>query len=534
MAAEVAGETTGGSAVHSSPLGRADAGIVAALFVSTALFVRAWPRDLISLDEGVFVYEAARILDGDVPYRDFFEMVTPGAWYLLALLYRMFGVDMATARGLMAAVQGFIVLAVFTACRRLGVRAGLSAGAAVFHMAAGYPTLTYASPHWISTLVTLAALHVAIGYRRAVARRVSFVLGMLGGCAIGVQQQKGVWLLVGLACFVALREAMEGGDGRARRGLSHIGVLVFGAALVLAPGTLYLLVAAGPRPLFQSLVLFPLTGYRSFHTGMTWGISNPLLPTYQPFPLFMKWQPLVLPLVAARAWLGRRRGEADAAARAVLLLVFCVFSVLGILYNPGYTHLAMVAPLFWIAAAELTEWTLRCAVSRRVARPLGWLLSCVVLVVSLRQIRESYEVRRRMYTVRADTAFGAIDFMNRSEVAQLEALTELMRGAGNEDLFIYPHHAAAYLITGTRNPTRFQLLLPRYNTPEQVAEVIDALEAKQVPYIAVLGGGTGAGAKTPFWRYMSRHYRRVPLGHFRGRQSPLFQRIEAGRATPLP
>src|ERR1041385_7062738 len=45
----------------------------------------------IDLDEGIILQGAQRILDGQVLYRDFFSFFTPGSYYLLALVFRVFG-----------------------------------------------------------------------------------------------------------------------------------------------------------------------------------------------------------------------------------------------------------------------------------------------------------------------------------------------------------------------------------------------------------------------------------------------------------
>ncbi|MBI4675990.1 MAG: hypothetical protein HY748_00210 [Elusimicrobia bacterium] len=43
------------------------------------------------LDEGVMISGAARVLDGERPYRDFWTPYPPGQYHLLAALFRLFG-----------------------------------------------------------------------------------------------------------------------------------------------------------------------------------------------------------------------------------------------------------------------------------------------------------------------------------------------------------------------------------------------------------------------------------------------------------
>src|SRR6266700_2472172 len=49
-------------------------------------------------DEGIVLRGAERILAGEVPYRDFFSFYTPGSFYLVAFLFRVFGDSFAVAR----------------------------------------------------------------------------------------------------------------------------------------------------------------------------------------------------------------------------------------------------------------------------------------------------------------------------------------------------------------------------------------------------------------------------------------------------
>ena len=50
------------SILHARAAGLIDAAIAAALFAATVAYVASWPRDLVPLDEGLFVYESARML----------------------------------------------------------------------------------------------------------------------------------------------------------------------------------------------------------------------------------------------------------------------------------------------------------------------------------------------------------------------------------------------------------------------------------------------------------------------------------------
>src|SRR6266851_586157 len=49
-------------------------------------------------DEGILLLGGQRILDGQIPYRDFFFFYTPGSFYLLAAMFKVFGDSFVVAR----------------------------------------------------------------------------------------------------------------------------------------------------------------------------------------------------------------------------------------------------------------------------------------------------------------------------------------------------------------------------------------------------------------------------------------------------
>jgi hypothetical protein len=273
--------------------------------------------------------------------------------------------------------------------------------------------------------------------------------------------------------------------------------------------------------LYRDLIRFPLTGYREFNAAVTWG-QHYSGPTHHPFPIVMQCLPILIPFVALRAWFDRTRGGLD---RGVILGVFCIVALLGALYYPDYTHLAMAAPVYAVAAGDLSEWMLG-RLPPAASRAAGWALGGVLLALFGAQMRETRGLRWLLYSVRAETGFGTVDFALPGEAAKIEALSALARAEPDSDFFIYPHHAAVYLMIGKRNPTRHQILLKGYTRPEQVDEVIGALESKKVRYVALLTQ-TRSQPIPEFSRYLATHYRRVPIGSYGARHSFLYERIDA-------
>src|ERR1700693_4180702 len=76
-----------------------DRAIAAGIFVLTLAYLWLFHRyTSMEPDEGIVFQGAQRILRGQVLYRDFFSFFTPGSYYFLALLFKVFGSSFLVVR----------------------------------------------------------------------------------------------------------------------------------------------------------------------------------------------------------------------------------------------------------------------------------------------------------------------------------------------------------------------------------------------------------------------------------------------------
>jgi hypothetical protein len=95
-----------------------------------------------------------------------------------------------------------------------------------------------------------------------------------------------------------------------------------------------------------------------------------------------------------------------------------------------------------------------------------------------------------------------------TRVAQLEWLVDFGRREHVESAFCYPCSPGLYLLTGTRNPTRFQILLAGYTDADHVQEVVDRLESQRTPFL-IHSFCMQLGGIPALNDYVAEHYRRV-------------------------
>lgn len=493
-----------------------DAVIGTLLMAGTVTYLSFWPHDLNAYDEGLFLYEAKRILHGDVPYRDYFQITAPGAWYLMALLFRLFGTTMETARGTMAGLHAVVVAIVYLACRRRRVRPLLAATASAAYLVMCFPLFAFASPHWFGTAFTLALLLVFLSGTGRERPRWWVLPGLLAGLMVAFQQHKGAVVVAGIGVLLLVRTVLAWTQaGSVRRPLAELAGFVAGVLIITVPVALVLVVQAGPWPVYRALVLHPLTRYREY-VNPPWGAYPHWV--LGPFPwLVFKYMPVLLPLAVGRVWWSRGDEPGGDRRGQLVLLGFCVLAILTVAYSPTGLYLGFIAATFIILSADLLDWALRAA-NRwgrgSAGRVGGWAVPLCLLAVLGWRLGVNLSERRAQAPVAEQTLFGRIDVRSVEEGQLLAALTVAVRDDPSHELFVFPYFAGMYLLTDTWNPTPYEDLIPGYSAPDQIAETLDILERRKTRYV-LIGLHFPFGAPDPVTPYIQQKYERVDLG-FKG------------------
>lgn len=470
---------------------RKDWVVALVLFTVTVLYLSSLPPNLAPADEAIHLYESKRILNGEVLYRDVFEMITPGFMYLMALLFRLFGTDYATARIAQAVIHGITGVILYAACRKLEIRRALSAAAALAYLVVSQPAWPVVSQHWLSTLFSVMVLLTCIDLPRDRARA-ALLPGLALGLLISVQQQRGAIMAVGVFAWMIV-DALLARRPQPREPAApltaRLACLVAGALLIVVPVTVGIILHAGFQPVWRALVIFPLFDYRG-STHCPWGDVNIMSyrqGTYT-FPRVLKYLPLVLPVVAARLGvLTWRQRDAQRASRLALLLVLSLFSMLSIFYFPDFIHIAFIAPVFYAAIAESVEWLLRAVPAPAPAMRLaGWAAAVVVLVGASYRLVHNRSRVQAAYPVMRSTAFGRIALPDEVQAELYDRVNELMQSVPSRELYCYPVIAHLYLMTDSHNATPYGFLFRGYSGPDLIQHVVDILSAKRLPYLVVL------------------------------------------------
>ena len=205
------------------------------------------------LEEGYFVYTSSRVFAGEIPYRDFSTPYTPAFFYLNALVFELFGLEILAMRHAMLVPRIGVLLVAFLLGRRIMPPAFALVPAVVLLLDDSTPGVWDSHPAWWASLLALLAVWCVCRYRERGAFGWWVAACLAAGASFAFKQNIGIFVTAALVA-VALSEARALPGVRAPAVLDRVQILLPSGVAGLA-GRM-----AGPAAL---LALF---------LGTTWGV----------------------------------------------------------------------------------------------------------------------------------------------------------------------------------------------------------------------------------------------------------------------
>jgi len=260
-------------------------------------------------DEGFAVLNASRVLQGELPYRDFWAIYPPGQLYTLAFWFKVFGVSLLVARVYDTFVRFALVLGVFFTARRLsnpplavvaGLAATLTMTSVGFYSYAVYPALAWG----------IWGLWCLLRYAQSGQRRWLWAAGMWSGVASLYRWDIGLYTGFALAGAVFIYRLFGGPSPVSAWPPKIVNVLaairesLFGLAgtfLVFGVGYGLVGVTRGAGNLLDQVLLFPATQLHDVRWLAYPSLIPPRWPKLSDFWNFyswtMDWVRFYLPLI---------------------------------------------------------------------------------------------------------------------------------------------------------------------------------------------------------------------------------------------
>ena len=111
----------------------------------------------LTADEGYIIYGAKRVMDGQILYKDFFQFYLPGDFYLLALVFKLFGYGFIMARETAVIIDSLINTLLFYLGYK-AIKSWYAILSPLFFLILGFPNWMQYSHYWSSMLFLFISL----------------------------------------------------------------------------------------------------------------------------------------------------------------------------------------------------------------------------------------------------------------------------------------------------------------------------------------------------------------------------------------
>lgn len=438
-------------------------------------------------DEGIILQGATRILDGQIPYRDFFSFYTPGSFYLVAALFRFFGNAFVVARSSLALAGAVCSVITYLLCRRVCSR-GVSVLVAALATVTGAAFRFLVLHNCYSTLFACLTLYASLRFLQTLSARWAFATGSLTAITFLFEQSKGGGLAIGLLLgFLLLRK-------RLFKNLVHLIGLGVGLAWPFLL-TFGYFAGHGTAIAMAQGWLWPLHHYTAAnHVAYGWQnwSDHTRDVIFRTGPLVARIAKIIavspgfvvpaLPLFAIGAlvyWAKRmRRSDADDMHAGYYIMTSSALTGLllsVVVVRADILHFLYLAPLWYIALG----WALGTPTDNRVldrVRPA--LIAYVAIAFGMLGFAVLLATTGAHYKM--ETPRGEIT------TAEPDTVIPYLLEHTNpgDELLVYPYLPIYNYLTATRSPSRYDFFQPGMNTQEQAQEIILSLESN--PSTAVL------------------------------------------------
>ncbi|GAC1332345.1 MAG: hypothetical protein NVSMB22_24500 [Chloroflexota bacterium] len=202
-------------------------------------FLHSYDKLTYSVDAFTQQYDSIRVLQGQVPYRDFFNFTGPGIFWLQAAIFRIFGVSASVTQNVFIVVAALTATCLFVISSNLVQRRALQLFPPLFFTAGIVPHAAYPSHHWYAGAGIAAAVVFTIAWLK---HRWTFGLVAAGascGAVATILPSEAFVVCAAIALFLIMKNRAATGPSAALSIGKNLLRFGLGVALVLIPVVVY-------------------------------------------------------------------------------------------------------------------------------------------------------------------------------------------------------------------------------------------------------------------------------------------------------
>ena len=468
---------------------RAFADVLCIAILITLCVAIGWPRFRTGIDlgdEGCLAYGAVRVLEGQIPNRDFVTPQGPLSFYTIATVFKVLGTSLVSMRILGLAIFVLIPLLIYAISRCLMSRF-LALAAAVPACVLGIPYFNFAPlAVWQGVASSSAAVLL---YLCAIATKQMW-FAVLSGALIAItlflRHDLAVYVSVALVLYALIQRFTHRDDSRRQALRSLFGHWLAGAAIVIVPSAIFFLYVGAIPEMFRQLVVFPLTVYPKT-SSVPFPKILPNAPLSENAWVMLFYVPPLVQLLAAIYLVRSIKRNVFCPRQGVLMFLItwsALFSFQALTRSDLEHLLPTLAPFFLLVCFA---WSLLIEHVKKRRHVLAFNLSIAAAICASAWLFVVYdaaipELNESAGPLRLARAGGL-------RIPQPEILTDFVHRLQayvppEHSILALPYEPMFYFLTERRNPTRWNYLWPGDQTAADHAHLI--AEAERDPPDIVL------------------------------------------------
>lgn len=439
------------------------------------LLIYMHTRGLVYSDEGYILNSAQRVLDGQIPYRDFHFVYTPGAIYVTVLSFILFGQSILAERVMSIALSLSTLFIIFLLLKSITKKYTLIFSGLLAYAVWGPMHINFLLPVMLAIFTGIFNCYfllIGIDKKKSI---FYFFAGVTTVITFLFKQNFGIGILLSSLFFFYLLEQKR----TKKLSLYICGIIVASIvfiAYLVATHSLFAFVDDFKVYTLQRIVIDKTLDTPFIYShGLINTVSKTILYTL----------PFLASLVAGLYALKYKK-------KYFFLAIFsCVYYVLGIRPTTDYVHLVpllAVAGIPLVLISELSQTTLVKKIS--------------VIILAMFILLGLYTAFFKGYYRWEEPLIRQNYFSNNSRVRiwiskpDLMETEELLNYLGNkikkgDYIFINNYNPMLYFMSGYRNPTKFDLLSFSKTDLPHKDEIIKDLKTKGVEIILTYSSSSG-------------------------------------------
>ncbi|PIE23228.1 MAG: hypothetical protein CSA62_08435 [Planctomycetota bacterium] len=437
-------------------------------------------------DEGMILTGAQRILNGDIPHRDFWTIYPFGQYLTLAFLFKVFGASILTERVYDLAIKSLLSTVIYGVGRNVGLsrKLALSAwGVALIYIGdtelPGYPV-------YAAILLIFISVYCFSRYLNDPRRRYLFIAGIAVAVSSFYRHDLAGMTAIAMIGTLALKMALE-----KKLDLKSMLLLIGGILLAGLPVLIYLDRAVGLSPIVDQLLVSPMETFPKYRY-----LPYPTHLAYKSLPFYINPIVLLSGLVVALATLAQQgnRGRMNYGLLLLSLIGILFLNQVRIRSDPD--HLLPAALLTASVGAILLHLFIEAArrSPRRIAS--GWvaplIFGPIILPLASPIVRKYHSLGGDYFSLpkpspRSGYAYIGNDLKNLATyiMNHTDRNDPIYVGACNHDRFIV-NDPIVYFLTNRAPATRYHDLQPGVATTLEVQQEIAQEITEAAPELIVL------------------------------------------------